>query len=106
MAAGAAAPLFNIMMMQAEFAARNVNLMTNTKVVEFGDGEVIVEKADGTKESIPADTMINALGFRPVNKLADELKDSGLAVCTVGDATGAANILKAVAEAYAAANRI
>ncbi|MBQ7993522.1 MAG: FAD-dependent oxidoreductase [Solobacterium sp.] len=106
MAAGAAAPLPNIMMMQAEFAARHVNLMTNTKVVEFGDGEVVVEKADGTKESIPADTMINALGFRPVNKLADELKDSGLAVCTVGDATGAANILKAVAEAYAAANSI
>ena len=36
----------------------------------------------------------------------EALKDSGVNCCVIGDATGAANILKATAEAFAAANSI
>ncbi|MBR3357940.1 MAG: FAD-dependent oxidoreductase [Solobacterium sp.] len=105
MAAGAAAPLPNIMMIKAEFAARNVRVLTKTKVTEFCDDGIMVEKEDGTTEKIPADTMINALGFRPDNALAKELEGCAN-VCAVGDVNGAANILKAVAEGYKAANGI
>ncbi|MDO4416043.1 MAG: FAD-dependent oxidoreductase [Erysipelotrichaceae bacterium] len=105
MAAGAAAPLPNIMMIKAEFAARGVSVLTETKVTEFCDDGIVVEKADGTKEQIEADTVINALGFRADRKLAEELEGCAN-VCTVGDANGAANILKAVAEGYRAANSI
>ena len=105
MAAGAAAPLPNLMM-QAEFAARNVNLMINTRVTEITESGVVVTGADGSQCTVEADTVINALGFRPVNTLAEELKADGIAVCTVGDANQPANILKAVAEGYAAANNI
>lgn len=101
MAAGAAAPLPNIMMIKAEFAARNVRVMTKTKVTQFCDDGIIVQKEDGTEEKIEADTMINALGFRPAPVSAD-LPNA----CVIGDATGAANILKAVAEGYRAANSI
>ena len=104
MAAGAAAPLPNLMM-QAEFAARGVNLLINTKVSEFCDDGVIVETAEGTKK-IEADTVVNALGFRPENKLCSDLEGSGLNVYAVGDVNKPANILQAVAEAYAAANSI
>lgn len=106
MAAGAAAPLPNLMMMQAEFAARNVNLMINTRVTEITESGVVVTGADGSQCTVEADTVINALGFRAVNTLAEELKADGIAVCTVGDANQPANILKAVAEGYAAANNI
>lgn len=105
MAAGAAAPLPNIMMIKAEFAARGVSVLTETKVTEFCDDGIVVEKADGTKEKIEADTVINALGFRADRKLAEELEGCAN-VCTVGDANGTANILKAVAEGYRAANSI
>lgn len=105
MAAGAAAPLPNIMMIKAEFAARGVSVLTETKVTEFCDDGIVVEKADGTTEKIEADTVINALGFRADRKLAEELEGCAN-VCTVGDANGAANILKAVAEGYKAANSI
>ncbi len=106
MAAGAAAPLPNLMMMQAEFADKGVNLITNTRVSEILDDGVVVDCPDGTKKTIKADTVVNALGFKPVNGLAEELKDFAKAVCTVGDANSPANILQAIAEAYAAANAI
>ncbi|MBR4763522.1 MAG: FAD-dependent oxidoreductase [Lachnospiraceae bacterium] len=106
MQAGAAAPLPNLMMMKAEFAARGVNLMTETKVCAFQDDGVLVADKDGNTCTLPADTMINALGFKPVNDLEEALKDCPAKVITIGDATGAANILKAIAEGYAAANSI
>ena len=101
MAAGAAAPLPNIMMIKAEFAARNVCVMTKTKVTEFCDDGIVVQKEDGTSAKIEADTVINALGFRPA-PIQTDLPNA----CVIGDATGAANILKAVAEGYRAANSI
>ncbi len=106
MAAGAAAPLPNIMMMKAEFQARGVDLLTNTKVKEFYEDGVCVEDIDGGLRKIEAATVINALGFRPDTKLAEELKAEGITVCTVGDCNKPANILQATAEAYAAANSI
>ena len=103
MAAGAAAPLPNIMMMRAEFAEKNVHLLTNTKVTQFRDGGVCVKDAEGNECFLEADTVINALGYRPVNDLKDQLKKK---VWVIGDATGAANILKATSEGYAIANSI
>ncbi len=75
--------------------------MTKTRVTEFCDDGIVVQKEDGTSEKIEADTVINALGFRPAPILTD-LPNA----CVIGDATGAANILKAVAEGYRAANSI
>ncbi len=89
------------MKIKAEFAARNVRVMTKTKVTQFCDDGIIVQKEDGTEEKIEADTMINALGFRPA-PVSVEMPNA----CVIGDATGAANILKAVAEGYKAANSI
>ena len=106
MAAGGAAPLPNIMMIKAEFATRGVTVLTGTRVTEIRPDGVSVADKDGNASEIPADTIVNALGFKPVNSLEAELKDSGIKVITIGDALGAANILKAVADGYAAANSI
>lgn len=104
MSAGGAAPLPNLMMMKAEFASRGVPVLTETRVTEIKADGVIVTDKDGKVCDIPADTVVNALGFKPVNGLAAELE--GLNVISIGDALGAANILKAVADGYAAANSI
>ncbi len=53
-----------------------------------------------------ADTVVNTLGFMPVNTLEAKLKDCGAEVIAIGDAIAPANILKAAAEAYKAANNI
>ena len=106
MAAGGAAPLPNIMMIKAEFAARGVPVLTETHVDEIFENGVLVTDKEGKQCRIEADTVINALGFKPVHDLADALEGSGTPICTIGDATGAANILKAVAEGYAAGNSI
>ena len=50
------------------------------------------------------DTLLKLGGL--YNDLEEALKGCGAKVITIGDATGAANILKAVAEGYAAANSI
>ncbi len=106
MAAGGAAPLPNLMMIKAEFAARGVPVLTETRVTEIKPDGVCVTDKDGKTCEIPADTVVNALGFKPVNSLASELEGCGVQVITIGDALGAANILKAVADGYAAANNI
>jgi 2-enoate reductase len=66
----------------------------------------MVECADGEKKLIHADTVVSALGFRPVLNLKDQIKELGLPVCEVGDATGAGTIMKAIWDAYEAANNL
>ena len=104
MAAGGDAPLPNKMMMKAEFASRGVPVLTQTRVTRIREDGVTVTDKDGNTCDLKADTVVNALGYRPVNDLAKELE--GLNVTVIGDALGAANILKAVADGYAAANAI
>lgn len=100
------APLPNKMMIKAEFQARGVRVLTGTRVSEiFADG-VLVKDAAGKETRLKADTVVNALGFKPVNMLEAELKDCGAEVIAIGDAIAPANILKATADAYRAANNI
>ena len=106
MAAGGATPLPNIMMIKAEFAARGIPVLTETRVSEIKPDGVIVTDKEGNTRALPADTVVNALGFKPVSKLAAELEKIGINTVSIGDALGAANILKAVADGYAAANSI
>ena len=106
MAAGGAAPWPNLMMIKAEFASRGVPVLTETRVSEIKADGVIVTDKEGRNHEIPADTIVNALGFKPAGTLASDLGKSGMKVVTIGDALGAANILKAVADGYAAANSI
>ena len=105
-AGGANAPYPNKQMICDLFEAKNVKVYTSTKLVEVTDEGACVEKADGTKELLKADTVVSALGFRPAPNLKEEWKELGVPICEVGDATGAATIMKAVWDAYEAANSI
>lgn len=105
-AGGAGAPYPNKQMIIDLFAAKGVRVHTSTKLCEVTDEGALTEKADGTKELFKADTVVSALGFRPAPNLREEWKELGVKMCEIGDATGAATIMKAVWEGYEAANNI
>ena len=105
-AGGAGAPYPNKQMIADLFEAKNVKVLTSTKLSEVTDEGAIVIAADGTEQLLKADTVVSALGFRPVQNLKAEIEGEGIPVCEVGDATGAGTILKAIWDAYEAANSL
>ena len=105
-AGGAGAPYPNKQMIVDLFEAKNVKVLTSTKLSQVTDEGAIVTGADGTEQLLKADTVVSALGFRPVQNLKAEIEGEGIPVCEVGDATGAGTILKAIWDAYEAANSL
>jgi 2,4-dienoyl-CoA reductase (NADPH2) len=82
-----------------------VRLRTGTRLVEVTDDAVIVETGKG-RESIPADTVILAVGARPVNDLARKFEGGEIPVVTIGDAREPRKIPDAVREGFEAAVKI
>ena len=76
-----------------------VNLKPKTKLVEITDDAVIVESEKG-QYSIPADTVITAVGAKSVRTLADAVSESDIKVITIGDAKGPRKITEAVQEGF------
>lgn len=105
-AGGAGAPYPNKQMIVDLFENKGVTVLTSTKLVEVTDEGACVEKTDGSKELLKADTVISAMGFRPVPNQKEEWKELDIPMVEVGDATGAGTILKAIWDAYEAANQI
>ena len=105
-AGGAGAPYPNRQMIVDLFENKGVTVLTNTKLVEVTDEGALVEKTDGSKELLKADTVVSALGFRPAPNLKEEWKELNIPMYEVGDATGAGTILKAIWDAYEVANNL
>ncbi len=76
-----------------------VKLMPGTKLLEITDDAVVVETDKG-KQNIPADTVIVAVGARPVNDLAAAVEKDGICVITIGDAKSPRKITDAVREGF------
>ena len=105
-AGGAGAPYPNKQMISDLFEDRGVKVFTGTKLSEVTDDGAVVEKADGSKELFAADTVVSAMGFQPTPNLKEEWASLGIPMIEVGDATGAGTILKAIWDAYEAANSL
>ncbi len=54
---------------------KGIKTYLNTKVVGISDEGVMVEKADGSREILPARRVIAAFGMLPNNELADMIQD-------------------------------
>ena len=76
-----------------------VTLRPRTKLLEITDHSVVVETEHGI-ESIPADTVVLAMGARPVDTLSGEGKAKGVAYMTIGDAGSPRKITDAVREGF------
>jgi 2-enoate reductase len=105
-AGGSGAPYPNRQMIVDLFENKGVRVMTSTKLVEVNDEGAVVEKADGSRETLKADTVVSAMGFRPASNLKEEWKELNTPMCEIGDATGAGTILKAIWDAYDVANAL
>ncbi|MBM4761095.1 FAD-dependent oxidoreductase [Bacillus sp. B15-48] len=76
-----------------------VQQYTNSKLVEILDDAVVVENSSGTV-TIPAETVVLALGYKPNNKLAEELQSVHHNVITIGGAIKTSNALIATREGF------
>ena len=76
-----------------------VELRPNTKLLEITDDSVIVETEDG-EQSIPADTVVMAVGAVSVDDLAREVGGNGVEVITIGDAKEPRKIAEAILEGF------
>lgn len=77
----------------------NVKSYTNSKVVEIGEGHVVIERGV-ERFAVKADTVVLALGYKPNNKLAEELKDVCADIKVIGGATETGNALGATRDGF------
>ena len=77
----------------------DVELRPKTKLVEITKDTVIVDTELG-RESIPADTVIIAVGSQSVDNLVKEVKRGRIEVITIGDAKEPRKITDAVREGF------
>jgi len=82
-----------------------VNMRPNTLLQEIRDDSILI-KTDKGEESIPADTVIMAVGALSVNDFAGSLKEMGCDVITMGDAKDPRKITEAVREGFEEALKI
>ena len=80
----------------------DVNLRSGTLLKEIRETSVVVEDGNGRSE-IPADTVIMAVGSRPVDDLSVRVRDGGTAVTVIGDAKEPRKIGDAIREGFEAA---
>ena len=69
-----------------------------TNIISYREGDIVEQIMDLNHGQV--DKVILAIGSKPVNKLAEELKDTGIRIEVIGDAvkTGLAN--KAIKEGF------
>lgn len=82
----------------SDMEKHHVRVCTETTVKEIREDSVVLEGY--VNETVKVDKVILAIGSKPVNKLAEELKETGIRVEVIGDAvkTGLAN--KAIREGF------
>lgn len=83
----------------------SVKILTNAKIVEIGNDEVIYVDSDGQKKSIKGDNIVNALGAVANDELLKEL--SGKAnIFSIGDCVKPRKIIDAIFEGWNTARQV
>lgn len=85
------------------FKKKDVKIYTGSKVTEFRDGVVVIERNGRNEELTGLDTVVLALGSRPNNRILEELKENGIEPLAIGDVVKVRKGIDAVAEGYCSA---
>ncbi len=80
--------------------SKKVNLLTSATCDEIREGNVLVNTADGKKETIPADTVVIAVGCRANDHLYKALTGRVPEIHCVGDSARPKRILETNSEGY------
>lgn len=105
LSSGIAVPYPNMQYLNDAFAYHRTPILTGTRVVAVTDGGAVVEGPEGTK-TLEADTVVIAVGFRPVPSIAEALRGIGAEVFEIGDQRSVGNILTSVWDAYEVAHTL
>jgi 2,4-dienoyl-CoA reductase (NADPH2) len=79
-----------------DLQTRGVELIKGATMKSIASDHVVYTNVDGEDVSIPADTVVLAMGSRPENSLAKALEGSGVEMKTIGDADKVGRIGDAV----------
>ena len=105
LSAGIPSPIPNGQMIPDLFEHHHVAVLENHRLSAVEDGRVILE-SDGQKKALDADSVVIAVGFRPVPSMAQELQGCGAVVYEIGDGQKVSTILHAVWDGYEVGNNI
>ena len=105
LSAGIPSPIPNGQMIPDLFERHHVTVLENHRLSAVEDGRVILE-SDGQKKALDADSVVIAVGFRPVPSMAQELQGCGAVVYEIGDGQKVSTILHAVWDGYEVGNNI
>jgi len=93
-----------LLMAQIDTLVHRVHLETlGTAVTDRG---LVCKAANGSEFTVPADTVINAVGLRPNRKTVEDLLDSAPHVVQIGDCVKPSTITQAIYQGYWAARDI
>ena len=81
--------------------SNGISIITNSPVVEIRKGEVVTVDKIGRRRSISADSIVIAVGRKPVipEELISEAKKIGKEVYVIGDAKTPRKVIDAIREA-------
>jgi 2,4-dienoyl-CoA reductase-like NADH-dependent reductase (Old Yellow Enzyme family)/thioredoxin reductase len=80
--------------------SKKVTLLTSATCEEIKEGSVLVNTAEGKKETIPADTVIIAVGYEANDRLYKALEGKVSEIYCIGNSAKPRRILEAVNEGY------
>lgn len=83
-----------------------VKILTQTSVLEIAEGGVRVVDRDGVTTTLPAETVVLAVGFRPNDELCKALATKLPEVHCVGDCLAPRKVIDAIWEAFRTARRV
>ena len=86
------------------FKYYGTQICTSAKLTEVCDEGAVLEFSDGTQQTIPCDTVIMSVGYRPLRSMKDEL--TAKEVYEIGDGRQVGNVLTCIADAYKVACEI
>jgi len=94
------------MLLMDELSERKVRIITGAKIEEITDQGAIALDKSGNHVTIEGDTVVLALGVKPVGELGRELTGRIKEVYTVGDARQPGHIQDAISNGYTVAYEI
>jgi len=83
-----------------ELRSKKVTLLTSATCEEIREGSVQVTTAEGKKETIPADTIIIAVGYKANDHLYKNLEGKVSEIYCIGNSSEPRRILEATREGY------
>ncbi|MGB6065868.1 MAG: FAD-dependent oxidoreductase [Desulfomonilaceae bacterium] len=83
-----------------ELEMRGVTIVTEAKMKDITTEKVVYTDSKGNDVTIPADSVVLAMGSRPENSLSCKLEETGAEVRIIGDAKGVGRIGSALDDGF------